>query len=334
LYGKEALGPGVPLSGGAKLLIERLDESDRPLWILCWGGTNVLAQALARVQPTRSAAGSAKLRSKIRVYAISDQDDTGMWIRITWPDIFYIASVHAWNQYGLAAWTGISGDKYYGFDNGGPDITKVTKDWIAQNIQIGLLGSAYPDYMFIPEGDTPTFLYLIQNGLGSPENPNWGSWGGHYGATDPGNSGKHFSDLVDRVIGQDGKQYISNQATVWRWRDAFQNDFAARIQWTLTSDFSKVNHHPVAIVNGHSDPCEALFIEVEAGSEIILDASASYDPDDRDGLSFHWFHYKDVTATQWSLHSQVADVIIEPVDTNKEGRIVKCSRITCDMFHE
>lgn len=79
LYGKEALSPEVPLSDGAKLLIERLDESEEPLWVLCWGGTNVLAQALDR---TRHRSDSAKLRSKIRVYAISDQDDTGLWIRL------------------------------------------------------------------------------------------------------------------------------------------------------------------------------------------------------------------------------------------------------------
>ena len=292
------------------------------LWVLCWGGTNVIAQALQHVHLSRSAAECAKFRSKIRIYAISDQDDTGMWIRVTYPDIFYICSVHAWNQYGLAAWTGISGDKYYGFDKGGPDITKVTKDWIAQNIQVGPLGSAYPDYMFIPEGDTPTFLYLVPNGLGSPENPSWGSWGGRYGATDPGQASRHYSDLVDCVTGKDGQQHISNQATIWRWRDAFQNDFAARMQWTLTSDFSKANHHPVAIVNGHSVPEDALYINAKAGSEIILDASDSYDPDDGDTLSFRWFHYKEVSATQWSVQLEVADVEIKPVDT--ENKIVKC----------
>jgi hypothetical protein len=53
LYGKEALEDGVPLSEGTKLLIERLDESDEPLWLLCWGGINVLAQALQYLQRER-----------------------------------------------------------------------------------------------------------------------------------------------------------------------------------------------------------------------------------------------------------------------------------------
>jgi Protein of unknown function (DUF1593) len=30
------------------------------------------------------------------------------------------------------------------------------------------------------EGDTPSFLYLIDNGLSMLEHPDWGSWGGRY----------------------------------------------------------------------------------------------------------------------------------------------------------
>ena len=309
LYGREALAPGVDLSDGALLLIDRLDESDEPLWVLCWGGTNVLAQALQHVQNTRTESESARVRSKMRVYAISDQDDTGMWIRLTFPDVFYISSAHGWNQYGLAAWTGISGDKYYGFDQGGPNFTKMTKEWIKEHIQIGHLGSAYPDYLFIPEGDTPTFLYLIQNGLGSPEHPGWGSWGGRYLLTDTTQaSGLHYTDAVDRVVGQDGqKVYMSNHATIWRWRDAFQNDFAARMRWTLTADIKAANHAPVVIVNGCSPGPEPVMLEAEAGTEIMLDASQSYDPDG-DRLSFCWLHYKDVTATQWWVDAEVASV--------------------------
>jgi hypothetical protein len=109
LYGKEALEPGVSLSDGAESLLNSVDESDKSPWILCWGGTNVLAQALkeAAKQPRKE---SARFRSKLRVYSISDQDDTGAWIRLKFPDVFYINSVHGWNQCGMAAWTGISGD--------------------------------------------------------------------------------------------------------------------------------------------------------------------------------------------------------------------------------
>lgn len=318
MYGKEALEPGVPLSAGSKLLIERLEESKEPLWVLCWGGTNVLAQALLH---TKDRSDSASLRSRIRVYAISDQDDTGLWIRLNFPDVFYVNSVHGWNQYGLATWTGISGDQYYGFDQGGPDFSKLTKPWIKANIQLGPLGEAYPDYLFIPEGDTPTFLYLIQNGLSDREHPDWGSWGGRYGLCDNGEAaaGRHYHDVVDRVIGMDGKKYCSNHATIWRWRDACQNDFAARIQWSLNADFKSANHAPVVKLNGTSGP-SPLLLEAEAGEELTLDARGTYDPDS-DLLSFEWFQYKDVTASQWWVDAEVADVVFEKQD--EIGEVVK-----------
>lgn len=345
VYGLEALNDQVPLSGGSRALIKELDESEEPLWVLCWGGTNAVAQALQHVDRTRAAEEARRLRSKMRIYAISDQDDTGMYMRIKYPDLFYIASVHGWNHYGCAAWTGISGDKHYGFDKGGPDSTKITKEWIRANIQIGPLGSAYPDFMFIPEGDTPTFLYLIQNGLSSPENPSWGSWGGRYVPTDVSlSSSKHYSDAIDRVVGRDNVLHTSNHATIWRWRDAYQNDFAARMRWSLTPDITSANHAPVAIVNGSTGGPEHVYIEAEAGSEVVLDASASYDPDGHD-LSFSWLHYKDVTATHSGVDHEVQT--IEFIDYQKSstntstppppGSIVRArmppaSKAAVDMF--
>jgi hypothetical protein len=318
-----AVGQDIPLSTGGQLLYDRIiAPSTQPLWILCWGGTNTLAQALVKIDDKFSPEDSQRLLSRIRVYAISDQDDTGAWIRNNFPDVFYIASVHGWNQYGMAAWTGISGEKYYGFDQGGPDFSKVEKSWIKDNIQIGPLGSAYPDYLFIPEGDTPTFLYLIQNGLGVPECPNYGSWGGRYARTDISGAGlnsNHYGDAVDRVKGVDGRTHTSNHSTIWRWRDAFQNDFAARIRWSMESDFSKANHHPVIHLNGTKDPTPVR-IDAEAGTSVILDASGTYDPDGGK-LTYKWWHYREPTAIQWKVDAEVSELQIKKCDD--EGRTVE-----------
>ncbi|KAE8318792.1 hypothetical protein BDV41DRAFT_589598 [Aspergillus transmontanensis] len=307
VYGRAALAPDVPLSPGAELLVEQLTASEEPLWVISWGGANVLAQALQHIHQTCSTTESAALRSRLRVYTISDQDDTGMWIRVTYPDIFYICSVHAWKEYAMAAWIGISGDALVPFDQGGPDVTKVTKEWLREHIQIGPLGEVYPTYSFIMEGDTPTFLYLIQNGLGSPEHPEWGSWGGRYALGDIGGASKHYADARDTVVGKDGKSHTSNQATIWRWRDHFQDDFAARMQWSLESDRSKANHAPVAIVNESNAGPEPLLLESVAGSEVLLDASQSYDPDG-DELTFTWLFYKEVTSAQQDIQWIVPDL--------------------------
>jgi hypothetical protein len=58
----------------------------------------------------------------------------------------------------------------------------VSNEWLANNIQQGHgpLGAAYPDVAYGMEGDTPSFLSLISNGLNDPEHPDYGGWGGRY----------------------------------------------------------------------------------------------------------------------------------------------------------
>ena len=53
----------------------------------------------------------------------------------------------------------------------------------------------------------------------------------------------------DAVRGVDGQEHVSDQATIWRWREAYQNDFAARMDWTV-KDFAHANHNPLLVVNG------------------------------------------------------------------------------------
>ncbi|KAH8426558.1 uncharacterized protein LDX57_004294 [Aspergillus melleus] len=322
-YGMAAVGDDIPLSDGAKLLLERLEEdSEQPLWVTAWGGTNSLAQVLYKIHKDYSSEKAAELRSRLRVYTISDQDDTGAWIRHNWPDIFYIASVHAWNQYSLATWTGMSGDILDTYDKGGPDLSKFTREWIRQNIQIGPLGKVYPDYEYTVEGDTPTFLYLIQNGLGDPEHPEYGSWGGRYALVNPSTHGlkfNHYADIQDTVVGKNNETFTSNHATIWRWRSAFQNDFAARMQWTLTANASQVNHHPVLSVNGSSG-LAPVSVNATAGSTLTLDASASYDPDG-DRLKFRWFQYEEASVNEEVRGADVATIDIKPF--GKGGQSVK-----------
>ena len=91
-YGMEAVGKGMD-SEGSELIIQSVDADDgRPVWILVWGGPNCLAQALWKVKHTRSPTEVDKFVAKLRVYTISDQDDSGHWLRKTFPKLFYIAS--------------------------------------------------------------------------------------------------------------------------------------------------------------------------------------------------------------------------------------------------
>lgn len=309
VYGMEAVGDDIPLSEGSELLLERLEVDDqRSLWVLVWGGTNVLAAVLHRI---RNYPNAAELRAKLRIYTISDQDDSGAWIRQQWPDLFYICSIHGWNQYFSAAWVGISAD--IPEDRGGADRSTLTPEWIKENLQVGPLGEQYPDVVYAMEGDTPTFLYLIQNGLGNPEEPSWGSWGGRYTPINVSLRGVptrgHFADCADEVIGTNGQKFISARATVWRWRTAFQRDFAARMQWTLTSDFGQANHAPVIDVNGYKG-LGPQCVDAKAGSTVTLDASRTYDPDG-DKLTFKWWQYREPTAVQTGHSWEVVKLNLE-----------------------
>ena len=156
-YGMASVGTGQSTEGSDAIIRLLEAEDDRPLWISVWGGANTLAQALHDVRETKSDAEAARLISKLRVYTISDQDDSGIWMRREFPSLFYIVSP---GEYGRSTWTAITRG-FPGFED------HISNQWIAENIQQdhGPLGARYPDVVWGMEGDTPAYLSLIPNGL-------------------------------------------------------------------------------------------------------------------------------------------------------------------------
>ncbi len=312
-YGMAATGAGKATEG-SRAIVRALEqgmerEDPRPLWICLWGGANTLAQALMDLRAGHTAEETARLVQRLRVSAISDQDDAGPWIRREFPALFWVGmpSTPTSGEYAYATWTGISGDVYY--RNGdGADFTTVTNEWLEANIRKGPLGKVYPRFLFIMEGDTPSYLGLIDNGLNAWRRPDWGGWGGRYvyrqpyGETHPfwTQGGDEFARVTsqDTVIGVDGKEHVSDQATIWRWREAFQNDFAARMGWTM-GDFAHSVHEPLAVVNGEEGTAP-LEMDLTLGASVTLDANGSSDPDGR-GLHFHWFHYAEAGSADGNL---------------------------------
>lgn len=308
-YGMNGVGEGRDSPGSNRILelLERADE--RPLWVSVWGGANTLAQALYRLRASRSAEEVDRLVGRLRVYTISDQDDTGIWIRTQFPKLFYIVSP---GGYGNGTWTAIN-SVVEGIDN-----TTIGNAWLARNIQQkhGPLGAVYPDVAYGMEGDTPAWLALVPNGLQVPDRPDWGGWGGRYVLYRPNHADldlKGFTggvpiepepraiwtNAVDtfspRLPGEYGlaarrqdRTFSDSKVTLWRWRDDFQNDFAARMDWCLASP-AEANHPPLPAL-GHPEA-----FTVKSGQGFVLDASGSSDPDG-DSLSYLWIAYPEAGA--------------------------------------
>ena len=86
-------------------------------------------------------------------------------------------------------------------------------------------------------------------------------------------------------------EYTSAQATIWRWRQDYQYDFAARMDWCAAKTFGTANHNPVAAFD--NDKSKAVVnLTVKSKETVKLSAAGTYDPDG-DKVSYRWFVYKE-----------------------------------------
>lgn len=264
-------------SPGSDLLIRLADEADsRPIYVAAWGGANTLAQAIWKVKQSRSDEEIKKFINKFRIYTITDQDmdynnrmnrtySSHMWLRKDFSaDLQFIWDEGTWQEQcelGKRAW-------------------QLHKN----NIQgHGSLGSEYPTYKWGVEGDTPSFLYLMPNGLNDPEDPTQTGWAGYH----------------ERGICPD------SLTTAWNsWQEPVRsisiaykqrfypdelNDFIARIEW---AEKGSGNKNPIVIVNNQPG-LASIHINAHVNDVIKLDASNSYDPDN-ENLSFTWWQQPEI----------------------------------------
>lgn len=309
-YGMAAVGEGKSTAGSQRIL-EAVDRADdRPVWVTVWGGANTLAQALWDVGASRSPAEVEEFIAKLRVYSISDQDDAGPWLRREFPKLFYIVSPSNpdWVQYYRATWTGISGDRHYRIGVGN-HFAMVDNPWLETHVMKnhGPLGALYPPLTYIMEGDTPSFLGLIDHGLGWEISPAYGGWGGRYVHYQPsGETRPIWTDSAnnrDTVTADNGRTETSNHATVWRWREQFQNDFAARMDWCVADDFKKANHNPRPVLNGNRSTGVGM-MSARGGSKVNLSAEGTDAGDDRQRVKVTWWIYPEAGSVEGATLSQ------------------------------
>ncbi|MDR0895440.1 MAG: DUF1593 domain-containing protein [Prevotellaceae bacterium] len=262
-------------SAGSELIIRLADEDDaRPLWILAWGGANTLAQAIWKVRQERSEEQINEFLHKLCLYTITDQDvgwgerhsnypfSSHQWMRkVAGKEMLFIWDESAWlsqNSLGSIHWA-----EY------------------AEQIQgHGSMGAIYPKYKYGVEGDTPSFLHVLPNGLNDPTQPGQGGWGGYFvwetGMDKAAHVWTNSNDSIKKI----------SQRYEGYFYPAVFNNFAARMEWAKTG---KGNRNPIVTVNGHQG-MEILTLDSKPGKTVTLDASKSTDPD-RDALTFRWWIY-------------------------------------------
>ena len=197
------------------------------------------------------------------------------------PDLFFILSIAPKGQ-------DMRKGAYRGMYLGG-DESLTSRDWVDRHVRKdrGPLGALYPTstwtapnpHSTLKEGDTPSWFYFLPTGLGDAAHPEWGSWGGRFHNV----KGGLYRDEKDSV-----GEVTDARATVWRWRPAYQADFAARAEWCV-KPLKEANHPPTPVLNGDRTRA-AIEMKVKPGAVAKLSAAGSTDPDG-DRLAYRWFVY-------------------------------------------
>ena len=179
------------------------------------------------------------------------------------------------------------------------------------------------------EGDTPSFLGLIDCGLGWELSPAYGGWGGRYSLYQPSGETRPIwtdsADNRDTVTAANGRTETSNHATIWRWREAFQNDFAARMNWCVAETCAQANHNPRVVLNGNRST-DVVVISATAPNQIKLSAAGTDAGDDGQAVNVRWWIYPEAGnlpgATLSATNGLTTEVSIPPVQVTGSLHVI------------
>jgi hypothetical protein len=316
-FGIDAVGDEKSSPGSKLITAAVLKEDPRPVYIVANAGSNTLAQALWDYRKEHTQKEIDAFVAKLIVYENGAQDDAGAWILQEFPSIHWIRSVNQKNAYGGNSGLGTAHAEELGpwawkpFEYS----VKGQHDWTSEHIQTGhgALGEVYPDRFdigrlhFIEGGGTVPWIGLLAPALYNPLHPNWGGFSGRYTSAKKPEIWSNYATIAEREKEEfsnfrvfadtsdiwtdpvDSKIYSNHNTPVHRWRQLLFDDFKCRMDWCVEA-FAEANHNPVALINQDASR-QILYLSAKPGEKLKFDASGSYDPDQEQKLSYHWFIY-------------------------------------------
>jgi hypothetical protein len=247
-----------------------------------------------------------KFVRKFRIYTITDQDmqysmrmnrsySSHMWLRREFADdLQFVWDEGTWQEQcelGKRHW-------------------QQHKD----NIQgQGALGGEYPTYKWGVEGDTPSFLYVMPNGLNNPEDPHQAGWAGYH------ERGMCADSLTTAWTSWQEPVRSISVGYKQRFYPDELNDFMARMQWAAEG---KGNLNPYIVI-----PNDTINITMIS---LSLDASKSFDPDG-DNLQFSWWQQPEIGKTKVKIEQADQPIATLRIPADAKGDTI---HIICEVHDD
>ena len=304
-----------------------LDDEPGPLYLLAWGGQSTIARALKSIQLQYSGTQEwpaiyQKVSRKAILSPSGDQDDTyATYIHPNWPDIRTLPAGVGGVPLGYEAQVTVSAEDsvYYSTDWTRENISSRGafgalyrvwgdgKQMVKGDIfdYFGLSGytagqlkaKGYivwtpprPKGEFLGEGDTFTYLDLIDNGLRGYEAGTPGGWAGHGASAATAATGQ---SPLPRVTINSYDDLLRLQEARGRspspdpdFTPAAQYGLAARLLWSVTPTYAGANHEPRVSVRG------SPALSARPGETIRLEGLTS-DPDGN-AVTVRWWQWQEV----------------------------------------
>lgn len=299
-----------------------LDKKPGPLYITAWGGQSTIARALKAIQEqfeftTEWEDLKKTISKKVILLPSGDQDDTyAKYIKPNWPDIEYRQFSQGPNygygaqlnasetnlRYLSASWMkenitnrGVLGSLYRVWGDGKQMVKGDKVDYFGfsgyTNEELKKMGyfvwmPVQPQNSWLGEGDNPTFMNMLGNGLRAYEKGFYGGWGGRVLPKNETSTLSFSTTLNADEMANNFNNQDNRTEAIKEYPNFFpqaQLDFANRLKWSVTKNYSDANHDPQVSILG------PLSIMANPGQKISLHGFVS-DPDS-DEIKTRWWQF-------------------------------------------